>query len=299
MLDLVPPRASFIIGARLRMLIESPMAKNMRGELRKASSEINQLVALNGFDPFEDVDEVLVAGMGEGKNASGLMIVRGRFEKARRKATGVAYRGVPISGSTKSATAFLDDTLLIAGDRALVRAAIDARGKNAGDGHRVKVADLAGRYTIYGFGKVPEGAMPEGAAGSAAKGIEEFQFGVNVTNGLDVVAEVRARTDQDAESLHQGLQLLSVMTRQQSGPDFASHTSVTREGRTLRLAVNMPEAELMKAMQKRIVAQKTDTPPKMAVVPPRDPRFARDTVLVITGSESDGGTIVITDPKKK
>jgi len=248
MLDLVPPGASFVIGVRTRNVFESAMAKAMTDEMRKASLELNQIMSLTGFDPFRDVDELLVAAMGEGKNAPGLIIVRGRFEAARKKAGGTPYKGVSISGSMKSATAFLDDSTMIAGDRPVVRAAIDGRGKGADAALREKITDLAGRYDIYGFGKLPEGAVPAGAAGSAAKGIEQFQFGINVARGIDFNAEIRARTDQDAQSINQAVQLVTaMMTQQQGTADIARNLSVKMNGRTLRLAVNIPEDELMKA----------------------------------------------------
>jgi hypothetical protein len=311
MLDLVPARTSFVIGVRVRNVVDSPLAKSMAGEMRKVSTEMNQLMSLAGFDPFQDVDEVLVAAMGEGKNAPGLMIVRGRFGAARKKATGTPYKNVPISGTMKSTTAFLDDSLLIAGDRPVVRAAIDARGKGGEFPMRDKISELAGRYDIYGFGKVPEGAVPDGAAGSAAKGIDRFQFGVNVGRGIDFAAEMHARTDADAKSLNQTVQLLAAMAaQQQGGGDIAKNLSVKMDGRTLRFALSVPEDELMKAVQARMAAPKGGLPaiaaageapaaPVRRATPQRDTRYSQDTVLVVTGSESDGGTIVFTDPHKK
>jgi len=310
LLDHLPPGASFALGVKVRSLMDSPMAKSMAGEMRKASADLNRMISLGGFDPFRDVDEIVVAAVGQGKDAPGLLLARGRFAGARRKPGGTPYKGVSIVGKAKSATAFLDDATLVAGDVPMVKAAIDRRSKATASELRPKIEAMASRYDIWGVGKIPDGAVPAEGMAQAMKGVDQFQFGVKVGSGLDVVAELHARTDQDAQALAQTMQLLTAMAAQQKGgEDLAKALGVKVEGRDVRLSLAISEAALAKAVESHRAAapQVADAASPAgargraqasAKAPQRDPRFSKDTVLIITGAESDGGTIVIRDPKQ-
>ncbi len=104
--------------------------------MQSNNTELNQLIALTGFDPTRDVHEVLAATtatMGS-KSPNGLVLARGNFDVAKISAAATAkgattetYNGATVIEDPKAMVgiAFLNSTLVAAGDIANVKAAID------------------------------------------------------------------------------------------------------------------------------------------------------------------------------
>jgi hypothetical protein len=93
--DLLPPNARVMFGIQLRNLVSSSLVQGMTDDLRTASSEWMKLIPLIGFDPFHDIDEVLVASTGDGQKAPMLLVASGRFGAARFSG-GKPYHGVSV-----------------------------------------------------------------------------------------------------------------------------------------------------------------------------------------------------------
>jgi len=287
--DLIPARAQLVLGLKVRNLADSPVAKIAVSQASAATPKWNLLLQTMGFDPLRDIDEVMVAMTGSGQNPPTLIAVRGRRG---------GFRGV--AAKQKSGFTFLDDSTVLGGDAALVRAALGRR-----TGPRPAIAEEAAafgsRYDIFGVG-APSG--PAKGTPEMLQQVDRFQIGVNLSHGMDLVAELQARTPDAAKSL---AAMLALVTKSHPGAqDALQRLSVTVDGRSIRFAMAIPPEEFEKAMRQGMtaVAAKSGGAPmasaganapagKPAPEPSRVPAGA---VLMITGSESDGGTQIIVKP---
>ena len=300
LLDLLPPNATFVIGVNVRNLANSAVVRSAMARAGSPAPQWTAMFQMIGFDPARDVDEVLLAVSGGGQNPPTLVAARGRFAGMRAMAAG--QKG-------KNQFVFLDDNTVIGGDPAAVQAALRRRGSTAARGNAlaVRVAAAAERYDVFGVGNIP--AMPPGAPGPAAevaKLLERFQFGISVTDGLQMTAEMEAKTAAAAQNLSK---LISSSLRPDMGVgDVSKHLNVITEGRTVRLSLTLPQPEVEKLIQAGAKAAATQTALARAAMPagtafgvaaspaPEKSRVPPGAVLMITGSESDGGTIVVNRP---
>src|SRR5947207_10249964 len=139
LLQLVMPDAKVLSGIDVERVKAAPFGQFFLSQL-PIDAGFDQFVALTGFDPRRDVHEVLMASPGDPQRKSGLLLVRANFDLARvlpliqsAGKTTESYKGVTIlldgkpGGSIAHGMAFLDSTLVAAGDLDSVRGAIDRR----------------------------------------------------------------------------------------------------------------------------------------------------------------------------
>jgi hypothetical protein len=140
---------------RVREVAATPLVQSCWAEVRQAAGQMNLPFARRASDPLRDVDEVLLAAAGSGKNPPGILIARGRFQVPMDRAAGVAFLGVVVSGKRDSSVAFLDEANCRRRGPRHGAGAIDRRGRGANGELRARAAELAARFEIYGFGSVP------------------------------------------------------------------------------------------------------------------------------------------------
>ncbi|HXB73166.1 MAG TPA: hypothetical protein VNY05_33320 [Candidatus Acidoferrales bacterium] len=327
--DFLPPATKAVFGVQVRRILNSPVAQEISpgaaaGALAGAGqmeAEWQKIVALTGFDPFQDIDEVLIAcavddrnqgqnrgqnqGHNQGQNPPMLLIARGHFNVERFSANASLYHDVPVLGTDPSSTgtiALLDASTAIFGEIAEVHAAIDRRGSGAShDGaldaaFASTAASLRSRYDIWGLGDRPVNLIPQSSQPDGLDSIDRFQFGLSVTHGLEIAAEVHARSAKDAEKLMQSVQFLELMMKSQPAAESAK-LEIHEEHGTIKLALTISEAELKKAMEAQRAARSrkpagggvTVTGP---AAPPPQTRPAQIT-------PASGGTMVFTLPGRQ
>lgn len=248
--DYLPSDTKVVIGVNLRRILDSPMGKELAAKAVKLAPQ-----TLADIDFLKDVDELLIATNAVGQNPSGLLVMKGRFK-------GPAVLTDP--KNPNATFAILDETSAIAGESALVNAAIASRGKGATfPAIETRIAPLLNRYDVWGAGRVESG--------------EEFSFGAALQQGLDLMAEIRMSSASEMAKLMETIKPFQAMLKAQTG---ASKFNFQTQGRTLKVSVSIPEEELKKA----IVTQKaalTDTlmrqfaamtPAAAPVPPPKPPR---------------------------
>ena len=76
--------------------------------------------------------------------------------------------------------------------------------------------------------------------------IDRFQFGVQLSSGLELGAEIHARSPQDAEKLKASLGMVAAMLKAQQPSGSAAKFDFEVEERNLKLTVSIPEEELKK-----------------------------------------------------
>ncbi|MGC8794087.1 MAG: hypothetical protein ACP5U2_11925, partial [Bryobacteraceae bacterium] len=186
LLDLAMPDARVLFGVNVARLRSSPLAQQLWGQMRDRE-EARTLVLLTGFDPMENLHEVLVAT--PGKVGSVLMIMRGDF--ARTDLAAVArqrserqenYQGVEMlvfaeKEGEPAAMAFPAADLVFWGDAASVRGAIARRGRAglaAGELRR-KAEQLSRRFDAWGYSIAPISELAARAPKEQTAGIFEGQ----------------------------------------------------------------------------------------------------------------------------
>ncbi len=278
MLNLVMPDAKVIAGVNVDSAKASTFGIYLIAQIQANSAAFQQLVTLTGFDPTRDLHELLAAANATGGHI-GLALARGNFDVAKITAlatlAGVqteTYSGVTIIEDPKQAggAAFLDATLVIAGDIPSVQAAIDRQ--NSGPSLPASVVTLVNQwsgaedawvlttvppYTLHPPSGVP--AVP--GLGANAQGIFQkiLGAGAGVKFGSIVVTTVGATADnaQDATTLAQTLQLLVNIAQMQTGTKTADPNltallqglSISANGTALNIALSLPEAQIQQLFQ--------------------------------------------------
>ncbi|MEO8595076.1 MAG: hypothetical protein ABI759_17280 [Candidatus Solibacter sp.] len=202
-LNLAPPGTKAVFGARVKGIADAPLFKAAARGKPQLVEDWAKLVAFTGFDPLRDIDEVIIVAPTGDRPGEGLVILRGRFNVERMAAGAALYRDVPLLGKgDTSVLALLDAETAIAGNRAVVRAAIDRRGQPAVLEERIaaRVQSLRDRFDLWGFGDQVEGLTPSGI-GKEWSSLDRFEFGVRMTDGFEIAAELHSREPRDAEKM--------------------------------------------------------------------------------------------------
>jgi hypothetical protein len=294
-LDFLPSNSKVVFGLRVSAMVESAAFKDAGTGAQKLSAEWLKVVAITGFDPLHDIDEVLIGSSADSEKAAALMVLRGRFDVARMGAGATRYHGVAMVGDGKggkSVLALLDAATAVAGDAAAVQAAIDRRGQgtpmNASLPERVQ--RLRERFDLWGTGERPEGFVPPTGKNEGLDSMDRFEFGVRMTQGFELSAEMHARSANDAEKLAASMEMLKAMMTMSSREQAGAKIEVQVKDGTIKISLAISEEELKKAMaaQRLVRAPVGGTP-------------------VVVGSEStapapdgkSGGTSVFVLPGKK
>jgi hypothetical protein len=299
--DFLPPGTRVMFGVQVRRILNSPLAQGITpgaaaGALAGAGpmgAEWQKIVSLAGFDPFKDIDELLIASAGEGQKPPMLLIVRGHFNVERFSANASLYHAVPVLRTERSSTgtvALLDASTAILGEIAEIHAAIDRRGSGASIDAALAatIASCRDRYEIWGLGDRPANLVPQPSQPDGLDSIDHFQFGLSITRGLEIAAEVHARSAKDAEKLMQSVQFLELIMKSQPGAESA-RLDIHEDHGTIKLALTISEAELKKAMEARRAARSPKPPPAAVrvtapVAPPQTiPAGAGTTVFTLPG----------------
>ena len=296
-LNLLPPDTKVVFGVRVSAITGSVLFKDAGTEAKQLGDEWLKLVAITGFDPLHDIDELLIASAADNEKAAALVVLRGRFDLARMGAGATRYHGIAMVGGGKgggnSVLALLDASTAVAGEIPAVRAAIDRQGGGTPlDGAlTARVQALRERFDIWGAGERPEGFVAPTGKREELDSLDRFEFGVRISKGFQLDAELHARSPKDAEKLAASMQSLKAMMSMMKGREQAvPNIDVQVRDGTIKISLAISEDDLKKAM----AAQRAASAP-----------IGRPTVVV--GSEStkgmpdstSGGTNVFVLPGKK
>ena len=245
--DFLPADTKVVIGIHLRRVMESPLAKSAALHAVKLPE-----TKVGDIDFMRDVDDILIAAS-SAENNEALFVMKGRFTPR------------PILSDPrmpKMLLAVLDSSTAIAGDAELVRAAMARRGKGAlpPASLETRAAALANKYDVWG-------------AGGQVDPVDTFSFGADFSQGLDIIGEVRLRNATDMDKINQMLKPFEAALRQQSG---SSKVNFQVQGRTIRITLSVPQAELEKAIEKQkqafTAAILQQMSPRLKITPkPKDP----------------------------
>jgi hypothetical protein len=301
--DYAPPETRVVLGIRLRNILNAIITSDEIKELRVKTAAVMAQSGFPGFDPFIDLDELLVATSGAGEKVPSIAILRGRFDVDRLAGTAPRYHGIPVIDNKQgsdSVTALLDSSTAIAGPLALVHAAIDNRGGAAHLSPKLaaRSEELRARYDIWG---TADQILPSAQTGGQANpfgGIDRFDFGAAFHRNLELTAEFHARTPKDAEEMRKMVDLLKAMVQGAKSTPSATRFDMRLVSSTLKISLIVPESELKKtvrtqraslesALLSQLAKPQPAASPKPAPPPPAPPRAL---------SDAKGNTVTVTLP---
>jgi hypothetical protein len=252
--DLLPPNTKVVLGIRVHNLAVSSVVRSFAAQAQVALSGWLKAVPLDGIDLLRDIDEVLIASSGNGQNPPAIIVVTGRFDVAHLAEGAQRYHEVPLltgEKETDSVVALLDAGTALIGDPALVRAAIDQRGGKARIDSALndRITSLRQRYDVWGLGTQAEGfALPIPEA-KVLESIDRFQFGLQLETGLELSAEIHARSPEDADKLGTAFGAISAIFKGQELSASATRFDLHSEAGSLKLTVSIPEEQLKQVIE--------------------------------------------------
>jgi len=273
LLNLVMPDAKVLAGVNVDQAKASPFGQYVLSQMQLHDTHLTELTTATGFDPTRDVHELLVASSGGAGQQTGLVLARGNFDPARINALAVSkgaasevYNGVTILEDPKqqSGLAFLNATIVAAGDLANLKAAINRQNPSASlpapvivqvnqwsstqDAWVVLTVPPTSLHPATGMPPIP-GLGPSNQ-NNAFQGIQQAAGGVKFGTNVVVTAQAQASTAQDATQIGDTLKLLASLAQLQSNSDprinaLAQSLAVTTNGTILNVSVSLPQDQLV------------------------------------------------------
>jgi len=319
LLRLAMPDAAVLVGVRLDQIRSSPLAQAIFSEVDTPGSEIKKAIALLGFNPFTDLNEVLIAAPSPTAKQRALILVRGTFDPARLPtlakmggATVSTVEGIDIFTGKQDKQEFslaaLEASTLVMGDPESVRGAVARRaaGSQLSPKLLAKVEELSKAYDIWGATLVPPGQMAKGVPspqlqgmlkGDVLQSIREASGGLRLGKDIQMAFEVVTRSEKDATALGDVFKFFTGLALTQGKPEQAKlleNLKLNVEGTRVRFGWTVPEQEVAKmieAQKKALAAQRRSTPAKKA-----EPA-APSGEVVIYSSPQDMGVVKLPPPK--
>ena len=194
LVSLLPSDTQVAFGIKVRSVLNSELAKNLTAEMKGQAGDWQKLIALSGFDPLTDLDEILIGSTGAGEKPPTLIVARGKFDIEKLTPNAELYNGVRLVTSQNAQApgvyGFLDETTAIAGDPETVKAAIDHRGEatHLEAGLASQIAEYREHYDIWAVVNRADGLakyVPKssGPAAAGLESIDHFQFGLSMQKG--------------------------------------------------------------------------------------------------------------------
>lgn len=245
LLSMIPADAEAVIGVDIRAVMRSGITQElMRTATTANMDELNNLIALTGMDPRQDLHEFVAAGFATTpgaagkKDANGIAFVTGNFNQQRLAAAMVStggkksmYKGRELwsvktqASSGPDVLTFLDGSILLAGDERRVKRYLDGASGPLNPELRARVDSVSGRYDMWMVSVVSPSALADSVSGKQAdldqaagalqgdmfQKIKQVQgglkFGPQTTFGLEMLAT----TAEDANALMNVLQFFKSM----------------------------------------------------------------------------------------
>jgi hypothetical protein len=282
LLNLVMPDATVLAGVNVDQAKASPFGQYVLTTLLQSQAQqLQQMATLTGFDPRQDLHELLLASTGAPGSKTGLALALGAFDPAKIAAAAQSagavvetYGGVSVIEDPKHQNGFalLDSTLVVAGDLANVKAAIDRRsgGPTIPVALAAQVNQLSSAQDAWAISTVPPASLKPTAAAPPAGGanmqnalqmIQSASGGVKFGSVVVLTGQAQAATPQDASTLGDVVKLFVSMAQLQAAkhPEaagLAQSLTVTTQGSTVKITLSLPEDQLQQLVKPQAAARK-------------------------------------------
>ena len=283
LLSLVMPDATVLAGVNVDQAKATPFGQYVLTTLLQSQAQqLQQLATQTGFDPRRDVNELLLASTSAAGNKTGLALARGVFDPAKIAAAAQSagagaelYGGFSIieDPQHQNGFAFLDSTVVVAGDLANVKAAIDrsrAGGPTIPAALAAQVNQLSAAQDAWAISTVPPstlrppaGAPPAAGANvqNALQKIESGSAGVKFGSMVVVTGQAKAATPEDASSVANVLKFFVNMAQAQASQHpaaaaLAQSLVVSAQGSTVKITLSLPEGQIQQLVKPTAAARK-------------------------------------------
>jgi hypothetical protein len=271
----IPADTVQMAGARVDVIVKTPVYQKYLAN-RNVISRVQDLTALTGINPTKDLWELLSVSNGQ----QAAMLGHGMFSdegepKLQKKGDNrFGYKGFTLIGNDDNAILLVNQTVMATGATAELKAMVDAHEKSAGPPPAMaallaRMPSTAQIWAAYAGGKLMPSVDPRGNSGNnnlsnINKMIGLIQTGtlyLDLTNGLNGLADGTAGSDSNAEELESGLRALigfgrlAVPPNQPDGQKIFDGLRPTREGREVKLHIDEAE-DLVDKLMKMIPGEK-------------------------------------------
>ena len=271
LLNMVMPDAKVLAGVNVLQAKATPFGSFVVSQITNNDKGFQEFVNLTGFNPSQDVSEILAATSGDKANPNGLILARGTFDTASivaailadKKHQSQTYSGATLVTSSdpkqKESVAFLDGTIAVAGDTTSVEAALDRRSSansidpalaakvntlsTTEDAWSISVASLASLFPTDN-----KAAQQLAVFKSIVQSSGGVKFGSNVqVNGQAVTSDPK-----DATALGDVIKFVAQLVAMNASKDpqaagaagLLQNLTVTTDGANVNVALLIPEADL-------------------------------------------------------
>lgn len=277
LLNLVMPDAKVVAGVNVLSAKNSPFGQSVLSQF-SSNQDFTMFTTQVGFDPTQDLIEVLTASNADTTNHGGLAMATGTFNVSSITTAAVThgtitetYNGVNLLEDPQKAgaVAFLTSSLVIAGDIANVKAAIDRHsGATALPASLVsQIKSLSASEDAWFVSIIPVASLLGPNSGVVAPGL-----GANTNTQLNIAKQIQsanggvkfgasvsfkgtATTDtaQNATNLAGMLQLVANMLQLQASQNpqaaaIGKALTVTNSGTNVNVAITLPQDQFQKLM---------------------------------------------------
>jgi hypothetical protein len=275
LLNLVMPDAKVLAGVNVEQAKGTQFGQFVLNQLQTHDAQMQQLVALTGFDPRRDVSELLVASDGVAGSKTGLALAWGNFDIAKITAAATVagaatevYKGFTILEDPKNkqaGIAFLDATRVAAGDIASVKGAIDRLDRlktpqSLPAAVTVKVNQWSLSQDAWGIATVPPDSLVPAGQGTqnpminVGKSVLAAAGGVKFGALVVFSGEAQCDTAQNAKTLGDMIQLLINMAQMQANLDptaaaLIKSVTVTTDGNLMKIQASLPQDVFQQLLQ--------------------------------------------------
>ncbi|HXY38234.1 MAG TPA: hypothetical protein VEQ10_01105, partial [Vicinamibacteria bacterium] len=288
---LLPADARFVMGFDVQRLTSGPFYAHFGKDKAMRPDALRELEEKTGINPARDVQQIVIAGTGAGRENPGLALVTGRFDlyklgrtlETDGKARGYNHEGVTVyalkeDGAQPLAVAFLGDDALLFGTRERVEQAVSSSSRGEAPLRRnaslmALLQRLRPGSTFWMVGDqsllagLPASVPAPGAGGGASITLPALRS-LSVTGDLDPQVSLsvtgEAADEPAAKNLAdvvRGLVALVNLQAQQK-PELAqlvSAVTVATEGNRVLVSARIPYATL-EALQAGATAARPAAP---------------------------------------
>ncbi len=280
LLRLIMPNATVISDVNVAQAKLSPFGQYVLSQA--GNNGLEQLIALTGFDPRQDLTEVLCASTAVNGAKSGLALATGIFNPTKIAAlagqggsASETYQGVTIYEDAKQqgGVAFLNPGLMAAGDIADVKAAIGRQTAptTLPAALMSQITQLSNLEDAWALSTVsPASLGPQAATNKPAtidglsvpanvlQQLKSGWVGVKFGSNITVTAQATTDTAETATNLVNMLQFLQNLSQMQAtqNPDaaaLAKSVAITAQGATVNITASLPEDQFQALIHPKAV----------------------------------------------
>jgi hypothetical protein len=309
LMNLVMPDAKILAGVNVTSAENSPLGQFLLSKIGLIGGIPQNFITATGFNPMQDVSEILAATAADPSNPTGLVMARGTFpvDKIGGLLAGnthwqlTTYGGATLINSTNpkdkvaQGVAFIGNSIVVAGDLTSVKAAIDrSTGVNSFDpALTITVNQLSGSEDEWLASATSVGSLlPSNTAlGAPAtanpvattvlpllKNIQAFNGGVKFGDIVAITGQAVTSSPQNAAALNAVIKLGIVLAGSAGANATANQqlAATTQFLQSIQVAANGPAVDLSLSIpeaQIESLVNSVQAPAKKAVASLRPPEF--------------------------